>query len=414
VGISSSEVCVIGAGIVGLATAATLCDEGVDVACYEAAQPGQGQSAGRTRQFRHLHADPGLIELAVRARVGWLDWEERYGRTLLGSEGALRAGGEPSELDALRAAGVPAERLDAHGARELFPIAALASGPLLWDPLAGAIRGADVVAALAARVGTALRRAAVRSISIRAGGASVELETSAGVHRCARCVVCAGAGTDRLVRRLGLDVRQERQAHLRLSFRTRAAPPRPLPCFSDRRGSEPEHVYALSDLGDRYAVGLAAVTTYPAVADLAGEVPSGVNLASQRERIISYVRQALPGLDPEPVDEVLRLTTTLPDRPEDGFEIWREGPVVALAGPNLFKFAPVIGEQLARVATDDAISSTEDATSPTDNASRVSGPTGPASPALRQPRGDGAPRQPAPAQAQNPVPPAASRARTSP
>lgn len=397
----------IGAGIVGLATAATLCDEGVDVACFEAAQLGQGQSAGRTRQFRHLHADPALIELAVRARGGWLDWEERYGTTLLGSEGALRAGGEPSELDALRAAGVPAERLDADSARELLPIAALVSGPLLWDPLAGAIRAADAVAALAARVGGALHRAAVSSISIQAGEASVELDTSAGVHRCVRCIVCAGAGTDRLARRVGLDVRQERQAHLRLSFRTRTAGSRPLPCFSDRRGSEPEYVYALSDLGDRYAVGLAAVTTYPPVADLAAEVPPGVNLAPQRERIISYVRQALPGLDPEPVDEVLRLTTTLPDRPEDGFEIWREGPVVALAGPNLFKFAPVIGAQLARLATDDAISSIEDA-------SRVSGPTAPASPALRPPRGDGAPQQPAPTQAQNPAPPAATPARTSP
>ncbi|MEO6859000.1 MAG: FAD-dependent oxidoreductase [Solirubrobacteraceae bacterium] len=69
---SSSDVCVIGDGIIGLATAAALREWGVDVTCLERAQPGQGQSARRTRQFRHLHATPELIGLAVRARQGWL------------------------------------------------------------------------------------------------------------------------------------------------------------------------------------------------------------------------------------------------------------------------------------------------------------------------------------------------------
>jgi sarcosine oxidase len=348
--ISSSEVCVIGGGVIGLAAAATLRDRGVDVVCFERSEPGQGQSAGRTRQFRHLHRTPELIEFAVRAREGWLAWEERFARTLLGSEGALRTGGDPGELDALRAAGVPAETLDADRAGVRFPIAAPTSGVLLWDPLAGAIRASDIIAVLANRVGSAVCRSEVNAIAIHPNRESVELRTTAGVHRCARCLVCAGAGTDRLVRQLGLDIHQERQAHLRLSFRTRVASPHLLPCFSDRSGAAGEQVYALSDLGDRYAVGLAPVTAYPAVEDLAIDVPAGVNLAAQRARIVTYVRQALPGLDPEPVGEVVRLTTTLPDYSEDGFDVWRQGPVVALAGANLFKFAPVIGERLAMAA----------------------------------------------------------------
>jgi len=354
-GISSTDVCVVGGGVIGLAVAATLRDGGVDVACLERSHPGQGQSAGRTRQFRHLHRDPALIELAVEARRGWVRWEERFERTLLGSEGALRAGAAPGELDALQAAGVPAVKLDAEQATDRFPIAAALDGMLLWDPVAGALRAAATVSALVGAVGPALHRAEVSSIAIEPGGESVELSTSEGVHQSARCVVCAGAGTDRLVRSLGLDVRQQRQAHLRLAFRTRGAAPPPLPCFSDRRAGPSEHVYGLSDLGDRYAVGLAAVTTYPAVEDLAADVPDDVNLDRQRERIVAYVGRALPGLDPEPVDEVLRLTTTLPGRDEDGFEVWALGPVVALAGPNLFKFAPVIGERLARAATEEPL-----------------------------------------------------------
>jgi glycine/D-amino acid oxidase-like deaminating enzyme len=370
--ISSSEVCVVGGGVIGLAVACALRDRGVDVVCLERGVPGDGQSLGRTRQFRHLHRDPALIELAVRARSGWLEWQERFGRPLLGTEGALRIGAEPLELDALRAAGVPAVELGAQQAAERFPIALLGEraklgeGMILWDPLAGAIRAADTVAALADHLGPSLRRADVGSLVIGSAGAWVEARTSDGLHRSTRCVVCAGAGTDRLVRGLGLAVHQDRQAHLRLAFRTRVAPALPLPCFSDRSSEAGELVYGLIDLEDRYAVGLATVTTYPAVEDLALDVPDGVELASQRARIIEYARRALPGLEPRPVAEVLRLTTTLPEHPEDGFEFYREGPVIAVAGPNLFKFAPVIGEQLARMATSD------DAISPAETVGRVS------------------------------------------
>jgi glycine/D-amino acid oxidase-like deaminating enzyme len=349
----SSEVCVVGGGVIGLAVAARLRDQGVDVACLERGAPGDGQSAGRTRQFRHLHHDSALIELAVRARAGWLRWEERFGRTLLGPEGALRAGAEPLELDALWAAAVPAVELDEQDAADRFPIAKLrqTEGMIMWDPLAGAIRAAETISTLAEYLGESLQRAEVHSIAIEPSGGSVTLQTSGGVHHSARCVICAGAGTDRLVRSLGLAVHQDRQAHLRLSFRAEVAPNLPLPCFSDRSGEAGEIVYGLSDLGGRYAVGLATVTTYPAVEDLALDVPDGVDLSAQHRRIIEYVQRALPGLDPRPVDEVLRLTTTLPDHPEDGFDFYREGPVLAIAGPNLFKFAPVIGAQMANEAT---------------------------------------------------------------
>lgn len=354
-GIGSSDVCVVGAGVIGLAVTACLRRRGVDVACLERSEPGAGQSAGRTRQFRHLHGDPALIDLAVRARKGWLQWQERSDATLLGSEGALRIGGEPGELEALNAAGVPAELLDAAQASERFPVAAGLDGTLLWDPLAGAIRAQDTIATLRDWIGGALRPAEVTSIAVDPGGGSVELRTATGSHRSACCVICAGAGTDHLVRPLGMEVHQERQAHLRLAFRSRSGGATSLPCFSDRRGEPHGYIYGLSDLGDRYAVGLAAPTTYPAVEDLAIDVPAGVVLEDERARIIDYVRRALPGLHPEPAGEVIRLTTTLPGAPEDGFEVWHEGPVIALAGPNLFKFAPVIGERLASAATEQPI-----------------------------------------------------------
>ena len=87
--IPAVDLLVVGAGIAGLATALASADRGLDVRCVEAARPGAGQSAGSTRIFRHRHAEPGLVELAVAARRGWTRWEERFGCELVGRDGVL-------------------------------------------------------------------------------------------------------------------------------------------------------------------------------------------------------------------------------------------------------------------------------------------------------------------------------------
>src|ERR1043166_1129503 len=74
-----AEVAVVGAGIVGLAAADALLSAGIDVRCFEAAEPGSGQSAGYTRVFRHVHDRADLVELVIRARRGWDEWAERAG-----------------------------------------------------------------------------------------------------------------------------------------------------------------------------------------------------------------------------------------------------------------------------------------------------------------------------------------------
>jgi hypothetical protein len=48
----------------------------------------------------------------------------------------------------------------------------------------------------------------------------------------------------------------------------------------------------------------------------------------------------------------VRLTTTLDGREDDAFALWRDGPVAAFAGGNLFKFAPVLGTRLAGALLD--------------------------------------------------------------
>jgi sarcosine oxidase len=105
----STEVAVVGAGITGLSTAYALRRRGVSCVCFEAAAPGSGQSAGRTRVFRHGHDDERLVRLAVRARAEWERLEDELGARLLGREGVLVCGPNVAErAAAFERAGVSA------------------------------------------------------------------------------------------------------------------------------------------------------------------------------------------------------------------------------------------------------------------------------------------------------------------
>jgi hypothetical protein len=67
------------------------------------------------------------------------------------------------------------------------------------------------------------------------------------------------------------------------------------------------------------------------------------------------VTTAFTGLDPEPVGEIVRYTTTLDGRDDDAFALRREGPIAVFAGGNLFKFAPVLGTRLAAAILDEPV-----------------------------------------------------------
>ena len=75
-------------------------------------------------------------------------------------------------------------------------------------------------------------------------------------------------------------------------------------------------------------------------------------MSAARRRLIAYVRAARPGLDPDPVDAVLRVITPLRGPDEDRFGLWRRDGVLTFAGHNLFKHAPRLGEMLADAALD--------------------------------------------------------------
>jgi len=349
----AADVAVIGGGIVGLSTAYALVEQGISVRLYETGLPGNGQSAGESRIFRHAHGDPRLVASARDSRAIWDEWAERFGVELVSPDGVVALGSTVhNRLKVLdRVGGVPARAIDSSELSERVPLLADYTGPAMLDEAGGAIRTRAAIAALAGRLGDAVLTGEV--ISIRAiGGGRVELRSVSDRADYSRVVVCAGRETARLARSVGLSLPVRLAAHVRLTFDVKGDAPERVACLQDGSGHFGEvGVYATPLPGNRrYAVGLSQ--TVGVRED--GALLEPRELASLAERARAYVMRALPGLESEPAEFVHCWVTELPWS-EDGLAVWEADGILFLAGHNLFKHAPWLGRMLARAAAGDGL-----------------------------------------------------------
>ncbi|MEK6441293.1 NAD(P)/FAD-dependent oxidoreductase [Pseudonocardia sp. T1-2H] len=341
------RVAVVGAGIVGLCTAYALVERGVPVRVYEQGVPGNGQSGGQGRIFRHAHVDPRLVADAQDSRAIYTEWGQRLGVELVSGDGALAIGpAVEAHLPRLRRAGVPARRVGAAELAELLPPLAGFDGPAMLDERGGSIRTAVAVRVLSEALGERLVADEVLTVRPTDAG-DVEVRSGGRTDRYERVVVCAGRGTAGLARDLGLSLPIRHGAHVRLTFAVRDGPAPNLATLQDSSGDFGETgAYASAIPGNTaYGVGLSE----SCVAREDGSLLDPPALADLADRTVDYVRKALPGLAPEPFEVRHCRVTELPWG-SDGIAVWEREGVLFPAGHNLYKQAPGLGRKLAAAA----------------------------------------------------------------
>lgn len=341
----AESIAVVGAGIVGLSTAFALRRRGITVRIYERGEIGGGQSAGGTRIFRLNHVDRRLVALASTAREFWLDWEQQAGRELLGRSGVVVAGPNADDrLAGVLDAGGDAIRADTDAQRSVLPALAGLPQPAFIDCGGGPIWTDAALGWLAGSLRDMLTRSEVLALT-RSESGSTEVLTPHGVELHRLVIVAAGQDTARIAATTGVIVPVEQRLHARGTFALRRRSEETLAALQDSTGHYGHNVYGspLPD-GEHYAIGLSGDE---------GELDPDANALSEiravREGLVAYVERAMPGLDPDPIGWVNCWVTRLPWG-SDAVAGYTDGANLFIAGNNLFKHAPALGELLAAAA----------------------------------------------------------------
>jgi monomeric sarcosine oxidase len=335
------DVAIVGLGLAGAATALAAARRGHAVAAFEAYEAGhrRGSSHGHSRIFRRAYLDPFYVELTGRAGRLWDRLETDAGQPLLDRVGGVDhgPGREPERMTALlREHGVAAELLDREEATRRWPGIRFA-GPVMRDPEGGVI---DPQAAMAAMVRLSGAEVAYETPvrDLRPGEDGVRFHAG-GRDWHARTVVVAAGGwvgplLDGLVPLPELTVTQQNVFY----FASRE--PGPWPTVVHGPTPESLEMYALPE-GPLFKVGEHVNGTVTTAEGRDFTVPP-----EARDRILAYVREWLPGLDPEPRSETTCLYTRTPD---EDFVLDRRGPIVVCSpcSGHGAKFAPLIGELAA-------------------------------------------------------------------
>jgi sarcosine oxidase len=352
----TAEIVVVGGGAMGSATAWQLARRGHDVVLLERFSPGHtnGASHGASRNFNVSYDERHYLDMLVEALPLWHELEAEADAHLLDLVGIVNHGGYGARTrDALHAAGIPAELLPASEAQARWSGIRFASD-VLYTPQAGRLNADAAVSALQ-------RAASAHGADVRHGVAAARVDvldddrvrvvTDGETVEAARAVVTVGAWTSKLLgRRFPLPrlvVTQEQPAHFAVADADAV-----WPGFNHRPGVGdawwPSQVYGMLTPGQGVKAGWHGVgpVTDPDARTFRSE-PDQLGLLRR------YVREWLPGADPDTFTEISCTYTTSPD---SDFVLDRVGPIVVGAGfsGHGFKFTPVVGRILSDLALSDA------------------------------------------------------------
>ncbi|MFJ3033873.1 FAD-dependent oxidoreductase [Curtobacterium pusillum] len=350
---------VIGAGVVGAATAYALTARGERVLLVEQHERGHhhGSSHGATRIFRQGYADAEYVALTTRALELWEALEAAGDTTLIDRTGAVDHG-RPEVVDAIAAAladaGIPHEALTPDEAAARWPGIAF-EGHVLTHATAGRIHSAEAIElflALAERTGLADLRFDTRVTGVQDHGDAVTVTLTAAhgdteAVRTASVVAAVGSWAPTLIGDLlaergarlpAIRVTQEQPAHFPSHLPDEAWP-------SFVHWADGDDVYGLLTPGEGVKVGFHG--TGPVVdPDHRDFTP----VPAEAARLQAYVERFVPGVD---ASKPTFISCLYDNSPDEDFVIDRRGPITVATGfsGHGFKFAPLLGDMIADLAT---------------------------------------------------------------
>lgn len=343
------DIVVVGAGVMGLATAWELARRGLRPVVLERFARGhhEGASHGTTRNFNNAYGEEHYLDLLVRARAGWDALGDVDGEPLLRLHGLVTHGrlDMAAVQEGLDARGIPNTVLSPVEAGTRWPGMRF-DGDVLWSSDAGVVRATETLRELERRIvvggGEVRWSTPVAHIAETADGAQVSLADATRL-RAQTLVVTAGAWTRTLLPRLdlpALTVTEETPAHFRPLTQA------PWPSFNHYVDPEayPAAVYGMPTPGEGVKVG------FHGVGD-AVDPDARPHLPTHQRALSDYVREWMPGLDPA---SAVPISCTYTSTDDGTFVLDRKGRIIVGAGfsGHGFKFAPGVGAVLADLATD--------------------------------------------------------------
>lgn len=344
---------VVGAGVMGAASARALAERGRETVLFEQFELGhvRGSSHGASRIFRLAYPQTDYVELARRALDSWRALEDAAGRELLVRTGGLYAGGWAEACGAaLAACGVRRAWLPVAEASERFPAMSFDGlERVLWQEDGGVCLADRTIEALV-EVGR-LHGLEVREREeverVRLGDGDIVVGTAAGELRASALVVAAGAWAGALLSELAIEL-PLRPAFTQVSFFAPPAEADGLPTYieGETSGGLGTGGYWLPPVGGirelKVGEGAPGRTVDPWLGPFSPE-------PDREARDAGFVARRLPGVDPTPLRTETCLYTMTPD---EDFVLERVGPVVVCSccSGHGFKFAPLIGELVADLA----------------------------------------------------------------
>jgi sarcosine oxidase len=350
--VERAGVVVVGAGLLGSATAWALAARGVRAIVLEQFSLGhdRGSSHGAIRVFRLSYPDPDYVRMAVAARAAWSRLEAAAGEQFIVPVGGIDAGpGAAGCARALAQCGVAHAWLTAQALGERFPgIRAKEGERFLFQPDAGVCLAGRSVAALqrlAARDGAQIR-AGTRVVGIERCRGGVAVRTSGGDLAAATVVVTAGPWAAALLAGLLARPPALTATLQQVRYFEPAAPGLCWPVLLEWPAEGPVW-YLVPQAGGAPGVKVAAHAPGRPV-DPDGGPFTSIDPALEATAA-GYVRARLPGLKPAGLAPETCLYTMTAD---EDFLLGREGPVVVGGGGSghAFKFGPLLGEMLASLA----------------------------------------------------------------